>query len=192
MSVVVLTRDFVYWGERPLRDALRLIVKGKVEIVAADESKFIHAGISREGITFKMPAPLVIRLLEFVGIKVRHEEIAYSKEAVFARDNYICGYWHKKDGKKFKYKCTSEDITLDHIIPKSRGGDKKSFLNSVTACKNCNINIKRGKTPKEAGLELIKAPFIPKRKKGDMVIVKFYFNPENPAHKVFRELFNVC
>lgn len=191
-SVVVLTRDFSYWGERPLRDALRLIVKGKVEIVAADESKLIHTGISRDGAVFKLHAPLVIRLLDFVGFKVKTEEIAYSKEAVFERDGNVCQYYHVNDmGKRFRYKTTVSDRTLDHVIPKVKGGATRDFRNSVCCCRRHNEIIKRGRTPKEAGLELIRIPVVPRRKKGDWVVMKFTFNGDNPAHLALKEKVNI-
>lgn len=187
-SVVVLTQSYAYWGERPLRDAIKLIIKGKAEIVKADESREIRAGIRPDGIVFKFPAPLVVRLLEFAGIRVKREEITWSKDAVFQRDDNFCQYWHRDErGKKFKYRCTEDVLTLDHLVPKSRGG-KNDFLNCVTACRWHNITVKKGRTPLEAGLELIRLPNIPKRKKGDMVIIRFKFNPNNVAHIAFNTL----
>jgi len=190
-SVVVLTKNWVYWGERSLEDAIKLYFRGKIEIVKADESREIHAGISREGIVFKMPAPLVIRLLNFVGYKIKSSIVNFSKEAVYARDEHICQYYHVDDnGKKYKHHCDENEISLDHIIPTSKGGPN-NFLNTVTCCKWHNIQIKRGRTPKEAGLELIREPFVPKRNKGDMAIISFNFNPKNKAHMAFQEIFGV-
>lgn len=188
-DVVVLTRNYVYWGERTLHDALRLVVKGKGEVLKADESLEIRAGISRDGVVFKMPVPLVIRLLDFVGIRIKREEIGYSKQAIFERDNSICQYYHIDEvtGKKFLYKCSEEDRTVDHIIPKCQGGGN-SFTNCVTACKNCNIRRKRGRTPAEAGLTLIRQPQVPRLRKGDMVVLKFRFNPHSVAHKAYRDI----
>ena len=68
------------------------------------------------------------------------------------RDSYTCQYC-KKTG-------TSRTLTLDHIIPKSRGGDK-GWLNIVTACERCNQR-KGDKTPPEASMSLIREPFVPK------------------------------
>jgi len=188
-NVVVLTKNWTYWGERSLEDAIRLYFRGKIEIVKADESREIRAGISRDGVVFKMPAPLVIRLLNFVGYKIKSSVVSFSKEAVYARDGHICQYYHVDDnGKKHKHLCSETEITLDHIIPTSRGG-LNSFMNTVTCCKWHNVQIKRGKTPKEAGLELIREPFVPKRNKGDMVILSFSFNPNNKAHRAFQEIF---
>ena len=189
MSVVVLTQTFAYWGERPLHKAISLIVKGKAEIVRADESREIRAGIRPDGIVVKFPVPLVVRLLEFSGIRVKREEVAWSPEAVYERDKNVCQFWHhdEKTGKRFKFKCTTDERTIDHLIPKSRGG-KNTFFNTVTACQTCNIKVKKNRTPLEAGMELHRLPETPKRRKGDMVVLTFNFNPLNQAHQALVEV----
>jgi len=188
-NVIVLTKYWSFWGERSLQDAIRLVVKGKVEVIKADESRHIKTGISREGATFKMPAPLVIRLLEFGGVKIKTEQIRFSKESVFQRDAYCCQYYHFDDNnRKYIHKCSNDEITLDHVIPKCKGGADKDFTNAVACCEWHNVKIKRGRTPKEAGLELIKKPVIPKRNKGDMVVLRFTFNPDSQSHKAFQEI----
>ena len=70
---------------------------------------------------------------------------------LFGRDNYTCLYC----GKQFK----SSQLTLDHIIPRSRGG-KKTWMNAATSCKRCNL-LKAARTPEEAGMSLIAVPFKP-------------------------------
>ena len=52
------------------------------------------------------------------------------------------------------------DLTLDHVVPKSRGGPK-TWDNIVTSCHKCNIT-KGARTPKEAGMILLKEPRRPK------------------------------
>ena len=186
-GVVVLTKNWAYWGERSLEDAIKLYFRGKIEIVKADESREIHAGISRDGVVFKMPAPLVIRLLNFVGYMIKKEKIQFSEDAVFNRDGGVCQYWHYDEhGKAFKYKCDSEEKTLDHITPRSRGGEN-SFINCVLACRYHNITVKKNHTPEEVGLKLIRKPEVPRSRKGDMAIMTFSFNPHNKAHLAFYE-----
>ena len=181
-SVVVLTENFAYWGERDLYDAINLWYKGKAEILKADESRLIRSGINRNGVTLKIPAPLVIRLLKFTGFKVKEEKIQYSHDAVYERDKNICGYWHfDAKGRRFRYRCDHESRSIDHIIPQFAGGPD-SFTNCICACKNCNINIKKNHTLEESGLQLVKSPVVPKRRKGDMVVITFAFNPSNKAH----------
>lgn len=50
-------------------------------------------------------------------------------------------------------------MTVDHIIPKSRGG-KDTWDNLVTACVSCN-NRKGNRTPKEASMKLYSEPSKP-------------------------------
>lgn len=188
-SVVVLTSQWAYWGERSLRDAVKLCIKGKVEIIKADEDREIRAGISRDGVVFKMPAPLVIRLLNFVGYKLKKEYIRFSDEAIYSRDKNICQYWHRDEkGRKFKYRCSTEDRTIDHVIPRCQGGTS-SFKNCVCACRTCNERIKKHHSPQEAGLELIRTPFMPKLRRGDMAVITFSFDPRSKAHKAYFECF---
>jgi 5-methylcytosine-specific restriction endonuclease McrA len=64
------------------------------------------------------------------------------------RDRYICSY------------CGSnKNLTIDHIIPISRGG-KSTFENCITACKSCN-NKKGDRTPSEANMYLTKKAYSP-------------------------------
>lgn len=70
---------------------------------------------------------------------------------IYWRDNHTCQYCNLEDHHR--------RLTLDHVIPKSRGGDK-SWLNLVTCCEKCNQK-KADKTPSEASMELIRKPFVP-------------------------------
>ena len=72
---------------------------------------------------------------------------------LFKRDASTCIYC----GDQF----TLKNLSRDHILPLSRGGDD-SWMNTVTACKRCN-NHKGNKTPEEAGMYLLAIPFIPSR-----------------------------
>ena len=94
--------------------------------------------------------PAVIVLKSYVRKKFM--SYACNRKNVVWRDKNVCQYC----GNRF---CFS-DLTMDHVIPKSRGGDK-SWTNIVTSCKRCN-NSKGDRTPEEAKMPLIKKPFIPK------------------------------
>ena len=76
----------------------------------------------------------------------------FSRRNVFARDRDTCQYCGKK--------CRKEDLNLDHVIPKSRGGEM-SWKNIVLSCIKCNDR-KRDRTPQEAGMRLMREPFVPK------------------------------
>ena len=72
---------------------------------------------------------------------------------LFRRDHNICAY------------CSDEfegrDLTRDHVHPRSRGGSN-DWVNSVTACKSCNMR-KANRTPEEAGMQLLYVPYRPCR-----------------------------
>ena len=181
-SVVVLTKNWRYWEDVDLDRALKLWSKNKIEIVLADDSQKVGST------TIKIDRPIVVRLMEFAGYKVKHEEIGYSKEAVFKRDKNVCQYWHyDENNKPYKHKCSLDERSLDHVIPKVLGGATHSFLNSVTSCTWHNVTVKKGRTPEQAGLKLIAKPFVPKANKGEYVMVQFNYNPNNLAHRIYVE-----
>jgi len=93
--------------------------------------------------------PSVVVLNSYVrkgGIQVQP-----SRKTVFFRDNYTCQYCNNKFLKNH--------LTLDHVIPKSRGGPK-SWDNLTTCCVPCNQR-KGDKTPLEASMRLIQEPRLP-------------------------------
>jgi len=94
--------------------------------------------------------PAVIVLKSYI----RKDFMSYScnRKNVVWRDRYTCQYC----AKKFSF----VELTMDHIIPKSRGGDK-SWSNIVASCKKCNSN-KGNRTPEEAKMPLIKKPTVPR------------------------------
>jgi len=63
------------------------------------------------------------------------------------RDNHRCRYCGASESPQVK-------LTIDHIIPTSRGGHPEKKQNLITACFRCN-QIKANKTPEEAGLTIL-------------------------------------
>ncbi|MEM8549082.1 MAG: HNH endonuclease [Pseudomonadota bacterium] len=74
-----------------------------------------------------------------------------NNRTLFKRDANICLYC----GQRF----SNSDLTRDHITPISQAGEDK-WTNVATACRRCN-NHKGGRTPEQAGMELIAVPFTP-------------------------------
>ena len=110
----------------------------KAEMVEKRRNKEIRT-ISRS-----FPFPSVIRLIQY--IKMPYKKIELSRKNILRRDNNECQYCGTKKG----------NMTVDHIIPKSRGGTD-SWYNLITACVDCN-NKKGNKTPEEAKMYLRKIP----------------------------------
>lgn len=200
MSTIVLTASGNYWGEvSDVKRILKWIVKDKIEVIRYHDDQYLcSAGnFGENGTIVRIKMPLIVMLLTHFGYKAKTERIPFSHEAVFRRDKNICQYWHEykfdKDGsimpcKPYKYECTSNDRTIDHVRPTSRGGTN-TFDNTVCSCSHCNNRIKKNRTPEEAGLRLIREPFTPTRKIGEFIIANFTYNPKKLSHRVYREIF---
>jgi 5-methylcytosine-specific restriction endonuclease McrA len=87
-----------------------------------------------------MNRPAVIRLIK--DFKRHKHRMKFSKQHVFARDRWKCQYCNRRKAP--------EDLTYDHVIPRSRGG-KTCWENIVTACIDCNAR-KADRIPEEAGM----------------------------------------
>jgi len=97
----------------------------------------------------KIRVPTVLVASNFNKLVVKKPRL--SKSSVASRDSETCQY----SGRKL----SRSEYSLDHILPKSRGG-KDTFLNLVLCDKKINM-AKGDKTPEEAGLTLIRQPKIP-------------------------------
>jgi len=119
-----------------------LIVKEKVEVL-----KYTDKTIFNAEKTFTMKIPAVIKLIKAIRSLYRNR-VPFSKRNVMVRDGFVCAY------------CGSNDsLTIDHVLPASRGG-KSTFENCVTACKKCNSK-KGNSTPSEVHMFLKKKPYAP-------------------------------
>jgi 5-methylcytosine-specific restriction endonuclease McrA len=119
--------------------AITMLCLGKVEVIE-EYSRDIHS------VSFTIRLPSVVRLLRMV--KRPKTPVKFSRQNIYARDRYKCQYC----GNRF----SSEDLTYDHVIPKSRGG-KTQWKNIVTCCIDCNRK-KGGRIPSEASMRLIRKP----------------------------------
>src|SRR5690606_23335609 len=110
-----------------------------------------------------------------------------NNRTLFRRDANLCMYC----GESFR----SSELTRDHITPISLGG-RDSWTNVVAACRRCN-NHKGGRTPEQAGMQLIAVPFTPtyaesiylKRRRGladQMEYLLTHFPRSSPLHARLR------
>lgn len=60
---------------------------------------------------------------------------------------------YERDGHRCVYCGSTDDLTLDHVMPISRGGGE-SPANLATCCRSCNSS-KRARTPQEAGMQML-------------------------------------
>lgn len=124
-----------------LRKAIVLIYLGKAESVINDERKKLHS------VDSTYPWPSIIRISKF--IKVPYKKVVLTRKNILRRDGYKCAYCGRSD----------LPLTVDHVIPKARGGDE-TWENLITACTVCN-NKKGDRTPEEARMKLFYQPFKP-------------------------------
>lgn len=118
--------------------AVILLYLGKAELIASKDSKMIFS------VSSKLPFPTIVRLL--VYIRVPYKKIVLSRKNILRRDLYKCQYCNRSD----------VPLTIDHVTPKSKGGDD-TWENLVAACIHCN-NKKGDRTPEDAKMILRKRP----------------------------------
>ncbi len=122
----------------PWQEAIKAAVLERVNIVA------VYDRVVRSP-SVEYPLPSVISLKEYVAPTVRP---AFTRFNVFLRDKFSCLYC----GGRF----VANDLTFEHVFPRSRGG-RTTWLNVVTACGDCNLR-KANRTPREAGMRLMREP----------------------------------
>jgi 5-methylcytosine-specific restriction endonuclease McrA len=139
MSVLVLNSAYLPIQTTSIKKAIKLIYRGVA--VAEKYTNEVWKSISSE-----ILLPAVIRLVNFH--RLPNKSYKLSKKNVLVRDKYICQYCSGLFSERI--------LTLDHVIPKSRGGSSK-WENLVAACRKCNAK-KADRTPQEAGMVLLSKP----------------------------------
>jgi 5-methylcytosine-specific restriction endonuclease McrA len=94
---------------------------GKVIVIEYSRDRTI------KGVTREYPFPSVVQVL--TRFKRERQAIKFSRLNIYSRDAFTCQYCLQQ--------MPSEDLTFDHVIPRSHGG-KTSWDNIVTCCIDCN------------------------------------------------------
>lgn len=132
-SVLVLNSSYEVLNETSWKRAVKLVLSGKADI---------HPEKDR-----------VIRLRKYVKLPTQRIRAGRpNRKAILSRDDYLCQYCGTFGSK-------TNALTIDHVIPKSRGG-QDNWDNMVCACISCN-NKKDNRTPEEWGVPLVKRPKAP-------------------------------
>src|ERR1019366_3032451 len=137
--VLVLNASYEPINVCAARPALLLVLKGGA---AAEEGSVPAIHSARNSVRL----PSVIRLLEYR--RIPRQTRALSRKNILMRDRYTCQYCHRT--------LPSGELTLDHVIPRSRAGES-AWENLVACCHYCN-NRKGSRTPEEAGMKLLRQP----------------------------------
>jgi 5-methylcytosine-specific restriction endonuclease McrA len=141
VRALVLNQDFRPISVCSIQRAFVFVFMDKVEMVTSFNGNKFHT-VDQE---YNIPA--VVRLQRYVNVPFRGVEL--SRLNIFKRDGHECQYCGAKS-----------DLSIDHVLPRSRKGPT-SWENCVTSCFKCN-NKKSNKTPREAGLTLMNKPKKPK------------------------------
>jgi len=166
--VLTLNRHWHPIQVTSVREAIGLVAKGSAKIIDpktfqtydfmswADVSKakdrFGEMMIRSTSLAIEVPEVILLTVYEGMG----ERSVVFSRRNIFKRDRYCCQYC----GKQCRGDVAMEELSIDHVLPKSRGG-KSSWENCVLACMVCNAR-KANKTPEEAGMHLRKTPKKPK------------------------------
>ena len=140
---LVLNADFRPLSYYPLslwcwQDVVKSVFLQRVSIVSNYKRKVRSP-------SFEMNLPSVIALKNFIKPS---EHPNFTRFNVFLRDKFTCQYCGDKN-----------DLTFDHLLPKSKGGFT-DWENVVTACSVCNVK-KGGKLYSTFGMKLLRKPFRP-------------------------------
>lgn len=155
-KILVLNGDYSPISITTFKRAFKLAFKGKAEVI--NHEKYLSLNIDDDYYIqlldqcptllsdngFKIPT--VIRLLK--RIKIPYKKVPLIRNNIYRRDNNCCVY------------CGSNrKLTLDHVIPKSKGGPN-TWTNLVTCCSSCNVK-KGDKSLKEMGFKMKTKPYKP-------------------------------
>ncbi|HEY9397621.1 MAG TPA: HNH endonuclease [Burkholderiales bacterium] len=129
--------------------------KNLVAWTLGDVAFTVYGGVSRmTGERSSISGHSIIAIKgKAMAIRAFNQIPPLNNRELFRRDRHLCAYC----GGEFGFL----RLTRDHIRPVSRGG-RDTWMNVVTACRHCN-GLKRNRTPEEAGVQLVYAPYVPNK-----------------------------
>jgi 5-methylcytosine-specific restriction endonuclease McrA len=139
--VLVLNATYEPINVCSVRRAVVLVLKAKAEMIERGRWE-LHSENST------LARPLVIRLVSYVHVPRDAHRRKITRRAVFARDGWTCQYCGSRS-----------NLTVDHVIPRSKGGSS-NWENIVASCAPCNRR-KGDRLPKQAGMHPRRVPRAP-------------------------------
>jgi len=142
MPVLVLNASLQPLSVIPERRLVVLLSKNKVAFVDDAVRKVIEDSIASR----QLPGdePVIVQLL--ANVRVPRMALRPTRANILLRDEETCQYCGKH----------SRELTLDHIIPRSKGG-QSTWENLVACCRACNGR-KGSRSLKDVGMHLIRQP----------------------------------
>jgi 5-methylcytosine-specific restriction endonuclease McrA len=139
-KVLVLNADYTALSICSVPKAFVLVYSHKAELVKEVDK------VKLRTVSASYPMPSVIKLNRYINLP--YKSVVLNRQNIFKRDGNCCVY------------CGNHrDLTLDHVIPKSKGG-RTNWLNLVAACRRCNAQ-KGNETPDQAKMPMRHQPFKP-------------------------------
>ena len=159
-KVLVLNQSYEPLMVINAKRAIVLIIKEKVKMLEKYSENI-------RSVQNSFDVPSVIRLNFYVHLK--YKDIVLNRRNILKRDDYRCQYCAKQ----------ATPLTLDHIVPKNKGG-KDSWENLVAACSKCNT--RKGDTLlKHMDMKLLKKP----RKPSKLFQLQTYVNKKQDNWKQY-------
>ena len=137
--VLLLNQTYEPLGTVSVARAVIMTFKNSVTVEEFDGERVLRSAHA------EFPVPSVVRRREYINVRRRREAAGAKRMRIYMRDKFRCQYCGEKR--------VADELTLDHILPRSRGGDN-SPVNIVTACVACNQR-KGSRTPDEARMPLL-------------------------------------
>ena len=137
--VLLLNQTYEPLGTVGVARAIVMLFKNTVSVEEWDGDRVLRT--PRE----EYPVPSVIRRRTYVNVRRRREATGSKRVRVYMRDQFRCQYCGERKNPV--------ELTLDHILPRSRGGNSLP-INVVTCCLACNQR-KGNRTPEEARMPLL-------------------------------------
>lgn len=159
-KVLLLNADIRPLGVIDMVRAVSMVFRGVARIEEKDDDHLLRTQHST------YPVPSVVSLVRYVDVRRKRRESGKQRFHIFVRDHFRCQYCSLKVGQTHPLLLDVEtkrprtmvvsDLTLDHVLPSSKGGSNDSG-NIATCCHPCNQR-KGARTPDEARMPLLTTP----------------------------------
>lgn len=142
MQVLVLTPSYVPHRVISWQRAVTMYFLDKIDVIESYDDELRSP-------SFSMKTPAVVRLRKHPHLAKR--SVKFSRSNVFTRDSFRCQYCGSPK--------LAKELTYDHVVPRRLGG-RTNWENIVACCHPCNHR-KGSRTPEQAGMKLLRRPFVP-------------------------------
>lgn len=155
----MLNRSWVAISTTSASSAIGLLVRRAAQVVCPSTYQVhdfeswlatpVRDGRALRTVKLQIPVPEVIVLVAYDRLPRRH--VPFNRRNLYRRDEWQCQYCGRR--------CGRENLSIDHITPRSRGG-QTTWENCVLACVPCNVR-KGDRSLKQVSMRLLRKPMRP-------------------------------